>query len=73
MKEMKIMSQLQDPNIVKLLAACTDDEPYCMVVEYMENGDLNQFLYESKCDWNSNLNNLNTNNLRGAGSYKIVR
>ncbi|PIK49057.1 putative discoidin domain-containing receptor 2 [Apostichopus japonicus] len=69
MKEMKIMSQLKDPNIVKLLAACTDDEPYCMVVEYMENGDLNQFLYESECDWNSNVN---SSNLRGATSYKSV-
>lgn len=69
MKEMKIMSQLKDPNIVKLLAACTDDEPYCMVVEYMENGDLNQFLYENECDWNGNNNR---NNLRGASSYKTI-
>ncbi|XP_071947776.1 discoidin domain-containing receptor 2-like isoform X2 [Antedon mediterranea] len=47
-KEMKVMSQLRDPNIVRLLAACTEDEPLCMVVEYMENGDLNQFLYDSE-------------------------
>ncbi|XP_038063802.1 discoidin domain-containing receptor 2-like [Patiria miniata] len=52
MKEMKIMSQLRDPNIVRLLAACTEDEPLCMVVEYMECGDLNQYLYESEAQWN---------------------
>ncbi|XP_022085105.1 discoidin domain-containing receptor 2-like isoform X2 [Acanthaster planci] len=51
MKEMKIMSQLRDPNIVRLLAACTEDEPLCMVVEYMEFGDLNQYLYESEAQW----------------------
>ena len=49
---MKIMSQLRDPNIVRLLAACTEDEPLCMVVEYMEFGDLNQYLYESEAQWN---------------------
>ncbi|XP_072015960.1 LOW QUALITY PROTEIN: discoidin domain-containing receptor 2-like [Amphiura filiformis] len=53
MKEMKVMSQLRDPNIVRLLAACTEDEPLCMIVEYMENGDLNQFLFESQPDWNA--------------------
>ncbi|XP_033103811.1 discoidin domain-containing receptor 2-like isoform X2 [Anneissia japonica] len=47
-KEMKVMSQLRDPNIVRLLAGCTEDEPLCMIVEYMENGDLNQFLYDSE-------------------------
>ncbi|XP_071801903.1 discoidin domain-containing receptor 2-like isoform X2 [Asterias amurensis] len=51
MKEMKIMSQLRDPNIVRLLAACTEDEPLCMVVEYMESGDLNQYLFESEAQW----------------------
>ncbi|XP_072176340.1 discoidin domain-containing receptor 2-like [Diadema setosum] len=60
MKEMKIMSQLRDPNIVRLLAACTEDEPYCMIVEYMENGDLNQFLYESDlCEVTTNNCNAN--------------
>ncbi|XP_041481555.1 discoidin domain-containing receptor 2-like [Lytechinus variegatus] len=60
MKEMKIMSQLRDPNIVRLLAACTEDEPYCMIVEYMENGDLNQFLYERE-GFQVGLNNCNAN------------
>lgn len=38
------MSRLMDPNIVRLLAVCVDTDPLCMITEYMENGDLNQFL-----------------------------
>jgi len=44
LKEVKIMSRLQDPNIVRLIAVCTNDEPFTMITEYMENGDLNQYL-----------------------------
>lgn len=42
-KEVRVMSRLQHENVVRLLAVCRDD-PICMIVEYMENGDLNQFL-----------------------------
>ena len=45
-KEIKIMSQLKDPNIVRVLGVCTREEPYCMIVEYMQYGDLNQFLQD---------------------------
>ena len=41
---MRILARLRDPNIVRVLGMCTRDEPLCMIVEYMENGDLNQFL-----------------------------
>uniref|UniRef100_A0A8C5NFW6 receptor protein-tyrosine kinase n=1 Tax=Gouania willdenowi TaxID=441366 RepID=A0A8C5NFW6_GOUWI len=44
LKEIRIMSRLRDPNIVLLLAVCVDTDPLCMITEYMENGDLNQFL-----------------------------
>lgn len=44
LKEIKIMSRLKDANIVRLLAVCIADDPLCMITEYMENGDLNQFL-----------------------------
>uniref|UniRef100_A0A8D2JA00 receptor protein-tyrosine kinase n=1 Tax=Varanus komodoensis TaxID=61221 RepID=A0A8D2JA00_VARKO len=44
LKEMKIMSRLKDLNIVRLLGVCVQDDPLCMITEYMENGDLNQFL-----------------------------
>ena len=44
-KEMKFMSQLKHKNVVQLLAISRDglEEPF-MVMEYMANGDLNQFL-----------------------------
>ncbi|RUS76412.1 hypothetical protein EGW08_015822, partial [Elysia chlorotica] len=45
-KEIKIMSQLKDLNIVRVLGVCTREEPLCMVVEYMKHGDLNQFLID---------------------------
>ena len=38
------MSQLKDPNIVQVLGVCSQEEPLCVVVEYMKFGDLNQFL-----------------------------
>lgn len=44
LKEIKIMSRLKDANIIRLLAVCIADDPLCMITEYMENGDLNQFL-----------------------------
>ncbi|XP_072297287.1 LOW QUALITY PROTEIN: discoidin domain-containing receptor 2 [Eucyclogobius newberryi] len=46
LKEIRIMSRLRDPNIVRLLAVCVDTDPLCMITEYMENGDLNQFLHK---------------------------
>jgi len=42
-KEVKFMSRLRDENIVCLLAICTSGSPF-IVMEYMENGDLNQYL-----------------------------
>ncbi|KAM4020031.1 epithelial discoidin domain-containing receptor 1 isoform 4-T5 [Anomaloglossus baeobatrachus] len=44
LKELKILSRLSDPHIIRLLGACLDEDPLCMITEYMENGDLNQFL-----------------------------
>ncbi|KAG7263810.1 hypothetical protein CRUP_006578 [Coryphaenoides rupestris] len=46
LKEIRIMWRLRDPNIVRLLAVCVDTDPLCMITEYMENGDLNQFLHQ---------------------------
>jgi len=40
------MSRLKDPNIVRVLGVCTQDEPLCMIVEYMKYGDLHQFLQQ---------------------------
>lgn len=44
------MSRLRDPNIIRLLAVCVESDPLCMITEYMENGDLNQFLSRHKLE-----------------------
>jgi hypothetical protein len=44
-KEIQFMSTLKDENIVMLLAIHRGPEPF-IVMEYMENGDLHQFLDE---------------------------
>ena len=42
-KEIKFMSRLSDPNVVRLLGVCYE-EPAFIIMEYMEKGDLSQFL-----------------------------
>ena len=43
-KEVALMSLLLHENIVELLAVSTEEEPYGMIFEFMELGDLNQYL-----------------------------
>ncbi|KAJ8415473.1 hypothetical protein AAFF_G00424530 [Aldrovandia affinis] len=50
LKEIKIMSRLNDPNIIQLLCVCVTSDPLCMVTEYMENGDLNMFLCQREME-----------------------
>ncbi|XP_066509320.1 discoidin domain-containing receptor 2 [Hoplias malabaricus] len=50
LKEIKIMSRLNDPNIIQLLCVCVQSDPLCMVTEYMENGDLNMFLSQREIE-----------------------
>lgn len=42
--EVRVLSRLDDPNIVRLLGAITRNEPLAMLLEYMDHGDLCQFL-----------------------------
>ena len=42
-KEIKFMSRLRDDNVIRLLGICTTGRPFIMM-EYMENGDLNNYL-----------------------------
>ena len=42
-KEAKFVSELQHPNVLRLLGVCYHDPAFIMM-EYMEEGDLNQFL-----------------------------
>lgn len=36
------------PNVVSLLGICTASEPMCIVVEYMKDGNLRDFLRKSR-------------------------
>ena len=47
-KEIKFMSRLRNKNVVRLLGVCPGAEDMFIVMEYMENGDLNQFLHRHK-------------------------
>ena len=48
MREVTLMSILDHKNIVRLLAVCTEEEPYGMIFEFMKHGDLNQYLRSAK-------------------------
>ena len=43
-KEASLMHEFTHPNILQLLGVCIEQEPLCMIFEYMELGDLNNYL-----------------------------
>ena len=43
-KEASLMHEFEHQNILRLLGVCIEQEPLCMIFEYMELGDLNNFL-----------------------------
>ena len=58
-KEVKFMSRLNHPNVVRMLAVCTDKENPFIMMEYMMSGDLHQYLKRFK--------------LIGEGTYENVK
>ncbi|XP_003248013.1 discoidin domain-containing receptor tyrosine kinase B isoform X2 [Acyrthosiphon pisum] len=42
--DVRILAGLEDQNIARVLGVCTVEQPLCVVMEYSEHGDLNQFL-----------------------------
>lgn len=46
-REAEIMIRLRHPNIVQLYGICTEPGHYCMVMQYMTNGSLYNFLHSS--------------------------
>ena len=46
-KEVNFMSQLTDRNVIRILGVCHEDTSFIMM-EYMEKGDLNQYLQKFK-------------------------
>ena len=47
-REATLMHTFDHPNILRLLGVCIREEPLCMIFEFMEFGDLNNFLRENK-------------------------
>ncbi|KAG7197509.1 hypothetical protein KM043_007188 [Ampulex compressa] len=43
-RDVRILAALEDPNIARVLGTCCQEEPYCVVMEYLKHGDLCQFL-----------------------------
>lgn len=43
-REAELMADLQHPNIVCLVGVVTRQEPMCLLFEYMEHGDLHEYL-----------------------------
>uniref|UniRef100_A0A8D0XMA2 Protein tyrosine kinase 7 (inactive) n=1 Tax=Sus scrofa TaxID=9823 RepID=A0A8D0XMA2_PIG len=47
-RELEMFGKLSHPNVVRLLGLCREAEPHYMVLEYVDLGDLKQFLRISK-------------------------
>ena len=47
-QELSIMSKLNSPYVVKLVGACLEPPHYSLVMEYLPNGDLHDFLLKSE-------------------------
>ncbi|XP_024085741.1 discoidin domain-containing receptor 2-like, partial [Cimex lectularius] len=43
-RDVRILGALEDINIARVLGVCSRDEQLCVVMEYMDHGDLTQFL-----------------------------
>ncbi|XP_072398814.1 discoidin domain-containing receptor 2 isoform X3 [Diabrotica undecimpunctata] len=43
-RDVRILAALEDPNIARVLGVCSQDEPLCVIMEYLDHGDLCQFL-----------------------------
>ena len=46
-REVDFMSRLDHPRVVRLLGVCSQQEPFAMVFEYMDLGDLRNFLRDA--------------------------
>ncbi|BET00240.1 Discoidin domain-containing receptor [Nesidiocoris tenuis] len=43
-RDVRILGALEDVNIARVLGVCSRDDPVCVVMEYLDHGDLTQFL-----------------------------
>ena len=54
-QQVKVLSKIKDSNIVRVLGASLDHDPIFVVIEYMDYGDLYQFLQDHVADTTSPL------------------
>ena len=45
-QEARVLTSLDDPNLVGVLGVCFNSDPLCMICEYSDRGDLCQFLQD---------------------------
>lgn len=57
-REIELISDLKHDNIVCILGVVLNKEPYCMLFEYMSNGDLHEFLIANSPSENKSLTQL---------------
>lgn len=48
LREINVMAQLKHQNVVRVIGASTRESPVLCITEYMENGDLRQYLTTKK-------------------------
>ena len=48
MNEIEILKQIDHPNIIKLFDVFEDDKFYCLIFEFMQGGDLYDYIEEKK-------------------------
>ncbi|XP_075254225.1 uncharacterized protein LOC142345777 isoform X6 [Convolutriloba macropyga] len=66
-KEVKVLSDLRHPNIIMLYGVCTRSGPPMMILEFMENGDLYQFLRRHEPELGTYASSSNIQTLSGLG------
>lgn len=47
LEEVRLLSSLTDPNVTHVLGVCCESEPHSVVLEFLELGDLCQFLRQN--------------------------
>ena len=71
-REAALTHEFNHQNILKLLGVCIEQEPFCMLFEYMEYGDLNGYLRKHKVvNTMKNLDQLSGSQLDLQGSLPL--
>ncbi|XP_048761760.1 proto-oncogene tyrosine-protein kinase receptor Ret-like [Ostrea edulis] len=56
LSEYNLLKDIDHPNVIKLLGACTRNGPFYVIVEYCEHGSLLQYLRNSRLEENGYIN-----------------